>query len=219
MTCDSGDLCTSCTRVVMTPSQDPNTPPGDLLPRTDCCYTSCYCEENVWKLCEYVRDQSERPLQEFYAVFLSNEKRMIPIWKQQCGRHGEPVIWDYHVILLHVCSGGQRLIYDQDSVLPFPCPCERYIKEALQSDQNIHKDFKRKLRLIQADEFLRTFASDRSHMKDAGNKWKKPPPPYPCIRTAESSMNLDEFISMDPAVGYGKVYTLGEFTEHFGTPV
>ncbi|XP_018417724.1 PREDICTED: protein N-terminal glutamine amidohydrolase isoform X2 [Nanorana parkeri] len=126
---------------------------------------------------------------------------------------------DYHVILLHVCSGGQRLIYDQDSVLPFPCPCERYIKEALQSDQNIHKDFKRKLRLIQADEFLRTFASDRSHMKDAGNKWKKPPPPYPCIRTAESSMNLDEFISMDPAVGYGKVYTLGEFTEHFGTPV
>ncbi|XP_072266771.1 protein N-terminal glutamine amidohydrolase isoform X2 [Pyxicephalus adspersus] len=181
--------------------------------------SECCSEENVWKLCEHIRDQSARPLQEFYAVFLSNDKRMIPIWKQQCGRPGEPVIWDYHVILLHVCSRGQSMIYDLDSVLPFPCPCELYIKEALRSDENIRRDFRRKLRLTQADEFLRTFASDRSHMKYSGNKWKKPPPPYPCIQTAESSMNLDDFISMDPAVGYGKVYTLEEFKERFSTPV
>ncbi|XP_068094093.1 protein N-terminal glutamine amidohydrolase isoform X2 [Hyperolius riggenbachi] len=172
-----------------------------LPARPDCCYTSCYCEENVWKLCEYVRQRGERPLEEFYAVFLSNENRM-----------------DYHVILLQVCSEGQRLIYDLDTELPFPCPCHVYIKEALRSDANIRKDFRRKLRVIQADEFLRTFASDRSHMKDADNKWKKPPPPYPCIQTAVSSMNLDDFISMEPAVGYGTVYTLQEFTEQFDSP-
>lgn len=191
-----------------------------LIPgRSDCCYTSCYCEENVWKLCEYLRDQTPSPLEGFYAVFLSNENKMIPIWKQQSGKNNDPVIWDYHVILLQDGGDGKRFIYDLDTLLPFPCPCDTYIKEALRSDHNIHKDFRRKLRVIQADEFLRTFASDRSHMKDANNEWRKPPPPYPCIKTPESSMNLDDFISMDPRVGCGTVYTLEAFTERFRTPV
>ncbi|XP_063780461.1 protein N-terminal glutamine amidohydrolase isoform X3 [Pseudophryne corroboree] len=149
--------------------------PPALPVRSDCCYTSCYCEENVWKLCEYIRDQSPLPLEEFYAVFLSNEKRM-----------------DYHVILLHVCSGGQRSIYDLDTVLPFPCPCDLYIKEALRSDHNIPQDLRRKLRLVRADEFLRTFASDRSHMKDPDNKWKKTPPSYPCIQTPVIAFKAQE---------------------------
>lgn len=29
-------------------------------------------------------------------------------------------------------------------------------------------------------------------------------------------MNLDDFISMDPNVGLGKVYKLPEFVQHFG---
>ncbi|KAM3928654.1 protein N-terminal glutamine amidohydrolase [Leptodactylus fuscus] len=191
-----------------------------VLPgRSECCYTSCYCEENVWKLCENIRERTPQNLDGFYAVFISNENRMIPIWKQQSAKNEGPVIWDYHVVLLHDCGDGQRVIYDLDTVLQFPCPCDTYIKEALRSDYNIHKDFRRKLRLIQADEYLRTFASDRSHMKDANNEWRKPPPPYPCIKTSASSMNLDDFISMDPRVGYGTVYTLDAFTERFGTPV
>lgn len=47
----------------------------------------------------------------------------------------------------------------------------------------LHFDF-RKIRMIRADLYLKTFASDRSHMKDANGKWQKPPPPYPCIETA-----------------------------------
>ncbi|KAM9307743.1 protein N-terminal glutamine amidohydrolase [Gastrophryne carolinensis] len=195
----------------------PGSPLSPLPARQHCCYSSCYCEENVWKLCEYIRDQGEAPLEEFYAIFLSNENRMIPIWKQKSGRRGEPVIWDYHVVLLHASSGSERQIYDLDTELPFPCPCDLYIKEALRSDDNIRREFKRKLRLIRADDFLGTFASDRSHMKGSDDKWKKPPPPYPCIQTAECTMNLDDFISMDPAVGHGTVYTLEEFTEQFST--
>jgi len=38
--------------------------------------------------------------------------------------------------------------------------------------------------MIRADLYLETFASDRSHMKDADGKWQKPPPSYPCIETA-----------------------------------
>ncbi|XP_075438357.1 protein N-terminal glutamine amidohydrolase isoform X1 [Ascaphus truei] len=192
--------------------------PPVLPNRSDCQYTSCYCEENVWKLCEYIRDHGQRPLEEFSAVFISNENKMIPIWKQQSGRGDDPVIWDYHVILLHVSRGGQHFIYDVDTVLPFPCSCDIYLREALKSDRILHVDFRRKLRVVRADEYLRTFASDRSHMKDSSSNWTKPPPPYACIQTADSTMNLDDFISMDPQVGWGSVYTLPDFAQRYSTP-
>ncbi|KAM4689308.1 protein N-terminal glutamine amidohydrolase [Discoglossus pictus] len=191
--------------------------PPVLPDRSQCLYTSCYCEENVWKLCEYIRDHCPRPVEEFFAVFISNENKMIPIWKQKAGKGAGPVVWDYHVLLLHVSGGDQNYIYDLDTVLPFPCSCDLYIREALKSDGFIHADFRRKLRVVRADEFLRTFASDRSHMKDSSSNWTKPPPPYPCIQTAESTMNLNDFISMDPQVGWGTVYTLADFTQRFST--
>uniref|UniRef100_A0A663DRR0 Protein N-terminal glutamine amidohydrolase n=1 Tax=Aquila chrysaetos chrysaetos TaxID=223781 RepID=A0A663DRR0_AQUCH len=62
-------------------------------PRPACAYTSCYCEENVWKLCDYIRSQHQYPLEEFYAVFISNDRRMIPLWKQKSGHGDEPVVW------------------------------------------------------------------------------------------------------------------------------
>uniref|UniRef100_A0A8C9F0J8 Protein N-terminal glutamine amidohydrolase n=1 Tax=Pavo cristatus TaxID=9049 RepID=A0A8C9F0J8_PAVCR len=152
-------------------------------PRAACVYTSCYCEENVWKLCEYIRSQDRYPLEEFYAVFISNDRRMIPLWKQKSGHGDEPVVWDYHVILLHVPGGEQNFIYDLDTVLPFPCPFEMYSAEAFRLDDSLHPEFHRKIRMIRADLYLKTFASDRSHMKDANGKWQKPPPSYPCIET------------------------------------
>ncbi|OXB62217.1 hypothetical protein ASZ78_013241 [Callipepla squamata] len=167
-------------------------------PRAACTYTSCYCEENVWKLCEYIRSQDRYPLEEFYAVFISNDRRM-----------------DYHVILLHVPGGEENFIYDLDTVLPFPCPFEMYSTEAFRPDDSLHPEFHRKIRMIRADLYLKTFASDRSHMKDANGKWQKPPPSYPCIETADSKMNLDDFISMNPKVGWGSVFPLPDFVYRF----
>lgn len=45
-------------------------------------------EENVWKLCDYIRNQDRYPLEEFYAVFISNDKRMVSQWdviRDSCG--------------------------------------------------------------------------------------------------------------------------------------
>uniref|UniRef100_H3A4H0 Protein N-terminal glutamine amidohydrolase n=1 Tax=Latimeria chalumnae TaxID=7897 RepID=H3A4H0_LATCH len=142
----------------------------------------------------------------------------VPIWKQQSGRGDNPVIWDYHVILLHVASEVERFIYDLDTVLPFPCPFNVYVEEAFKSDKDIQPAFRRKLRLIRADIYLNTFASDRSHMKDPSGKWRMPPPPYSCIETKDSKMNLDAFISMNPKVGWGNVYMLPEFVKQFRSP-
>ncbi|XP_040149622.1 protein N-terminal glutamine amidohydrolase isoform X2 [Ictidomys tridecemlineatus] len=241
-------------------------------PRDACVYSSCYCEENIWKLCEYIKNHNQYPLEECYAVFISNERKMIPIWKQQARPGNGPVIWefnpaaellscspsvepswertcghipsttshgssgctvllqevspqpgrfifvsDYHVVLLHVSSGGQSFIYDLDTVLPFPCPFDTYVEEAFKSDDDIHPQFRRKFRVIRADSYLKNFASDRSHMKDSSGNWREPPPPYPCIETGDSKMNLNDFISMDPEVGWGAVYTLSEFVHRFSS--
>lgn len=181
-----------------------------------CVYTSCYCEENVWKLCEYIKNQRHCPLEEVYAVFISNERKKIPIWKQKSSRGDEPVIWDYHVILLHASKQGPSFIYDLDTILPFPCSLDVYSMEAFQSDKHLKPAYWRKLRVIPGDTYLKEFASDRSHMKDFDGNWRMPPPAYPCLETPESKMNLDDFICMDPRVGYGEVYSLSDFVKHFG---
>uniref|UniRef100_A0A8B9TCW0 WDYHV motif-containing protein 1 n=1 Tax=Anas platyrhynchos TaxID=8839 RepID=A0A8B9TCW0_ANAPL len=41
-----------------------------------CAYTGCSCEENAWKLCDCIRSRGERPVEELYAVFISDERRM-----------------------------------------------------------------------------------------------------------------------------------------------
>ncbi|TRY84327.1 hypothetical protein DNTS_025434 [Danionella cerebrum] len=145
-------------------------------PRNHCVYTSCYCEENVWKLCEYIKNHSTCSLDEVYAVFISNERKMIPIWKQKSSRGDEPVIWVGTI------------------------QCNLFMK----------------LRVIPADVYLKKFASDRSHMKDSDGNWRMPPPEYSCLETPESKMNLDDFICMDPRVGFGEIYSLLDFVNHFG---
>ncbi|XP_071356274.1 protein N-terminal glutamine amidohydrolase isoform X4 [Trachinotus anak] len=183
--------------------------------RENCVYTSCYCEENVWKLCEFVREDRTAPLEQLFVVFISNKNRMVPLWKQKSGHGDRPVIWDYHVILLQVGLQSDSLVYDLDSELSFPCNLKLYAAQALRSERNIRPEYHRKLRVVPADSFLLNFASDRSHMKTSDGSWRMPPPPYPPIHTSESHMNLDDFISMDPAVGWGTVFSLDHFLQSY----
>ena len=73
--------------------------------KSDQSYTSCYCEENVWKLCDKIRNTKNLIyLQEedkAFVVFISNENRTVPLWRQSASEEEEGlVIWDYHVILI-----------------------------------------------------------------------------------------------------------------------
>nr|XP_020477170.1 protein N-terminal glutamine amidohydrolase [Monopterus albus] len=183
--------------------------------RENCVYTSCYCEENVWKLCDFVRMERPAQLEHLFVVFISNENRTVPLWKQKSGLGDQPVIWDYHVILMQVGVQPYSLAYDLDSELSFPCSLKLYATQALRSDRNIRPEYHRKLRVIPADSFLFNFASDRSHMKNPDGSWRMAPPPYPPIHTEESQMNLDDFISMDPAIGWGTIFSLDHFLQRY----
>lgn len=183
----------------------------------DCIYTSCYCEENVWKLCKFVEDNHPSLVKGSFAVFISNENRQIPLWMQKAAGSPEGlVVWDYHVIFIHKAS-HKVTVYDLDTTLPFPCPFQKYVSLSLRSEENLQEQFHRKFRVIPCQLFLETFASDRSHMKKKDGSYQKPPPSYPCIFTKESTMNLDNFISMNKGSWHGNVFTLGEFIQHFNT--
>lgn len=140
-------------------------------------YTSCYCEENVYWMCQEFVDES-------YVVFVTNESEKVAIWNQ---KSGDPVVWDYHVILV-VHQGGQVQVYDLDTALTCPIDANEYIQQAFRPfDARIPSEYRPKFRIVKAAEFQRLFASDRSHMRSADGSWIAPPPSYPPIGTG---MNL-----------------------------
>lgn len=183
--------------------------------REDCVYTSCYCEENVWKLCSWFRSEGEIQLQELQALFISNHYRTVPLWKQKSGRGDFPVVWDYHVILLWSGPGSEPLVFDLDSVLDFPCGLQEYSALALRSDRDLNPQYHRMIRSVPADLFLQKFSSDRSHMKKPDGSWTMPPPDYPPVQTSETSSNLDLFIQMHQDHGLGRVHSLQDFMIQF----
>lgn len=204
--------------------------------RDECVYTSCYCEENVWKLCDQFR-QRGCDTKQLHVVFISNHERQIALWKQKAGTQQGPwlnfALWDYHVILIKTPrptndgrtatvneSENETLVYDLDTVLPFPVSFNQYAKEAFKpgltlwiGPSTIFPE--RMYRVIPADGFLEEFASDRSHMHKDGS-WLAPPPSYPPIRSQKSSNNIQEFISMkQDSTAPGSILTESEFLDSF----
>lgn len=189
-----------------------------VLPlREECLYTACFCEENVWKLCEHVKDTQPNILPYCYIVFISNKNQSVPLWNQCSGRSEDGLtIWDYHVIFIHIpCDNSEALVYDLDSLLSFPTLFSVYSAKTFRSDNILKPEYQRMFRIISAETFLKHFASDRSRMIAPDGTWMKPPPPYPALCIPGITNNLEDFISMDPSVGFGDVLNLSRFQERF----
>ena len=49
----------------------------NLVPSAaECSYAACFCEENVWKLCDHARTNTPNELAKAYVVFVSNKKQV-----------------------------------------------------------------------------------------------------------------------------------------------
>ena len=49
----------------------------NLVPSAaECSYAACFCEENVWKLCDHVRTMTPNELSKAFVVFVSNKKQV-----------------------------------------------------------------------------------------------------------------------------------------------
>ncbi|KAI8053159.1 N-terminal glutamine amidase-domain-containing protein [Gilbertella persicaria] len=172
-------------------------------------YTASYCEENIYKLCQDIQSRKPELLEYFQVVFISNNNRAVPLWQQKVGQEEEHmVIWDYHVILYFEKEGSESLVYDFDTLLPFPAPADMYAMHTFKPNSVFNKKYQHAFRLIPAEVYLQQFQSDRSHMLKNGEYIAKPPS-YPAI--TRGMHNLDSFISMNPSSGHGTVLSNDQF--------
>ncbi|XP_042417067.1 protein N-terminal glutamine amidohydrolase-like [Zingiber officinale] len=176
-------------------------PSERLLGVSSFTHTPCYCEENVYLLCKKlckigVADPVGADL---FVVFISNEKKMVPLWHQKASKRSDGVVlWDYHVICIQKRRGEAfDLVWDLDSDLPFPSPLTVYFPEAIKP---VNSPYSRLFRVVHAPRFLRCFASDRSHMRDGLGNWLALPPTYKPITSEDGTTNnLDKYIQMRTA--------------------
>ena len=97
------------------------------MPREDFDYASCYCEENVYKFIE--KAIGSRDVIRSYALVLTNASECTALWYQRSSPApaSQPILWDYHVVSLIINEARDALIYDLDSVLPFPSKAVSYL--------------------------------------------------------------------------------------------
>ncbi|RUS73629.1 hypothetical protein EGW08_018602 [Elysia chlorotica] len=195
---------------------DQSSVPNVVPAASQCVYTACYCEENVWKLAAHVKEKcSLRESSKCYCVFISNKSKKIPLWQQRASRDADRlVVWDYHVIFVYHES-KESLVFDLDTELSFPCTLKEYANACIGDERTLKEEYRRMFRVVPVEEFLNTFASDRSHMINEKGEWLAPPPSYPPISCRNSSNNIEEFISMSPDFKHGQVFNLIAFLEMF----
>lgn len=134
------------------------------LTRSSCHYTALFCEENIWHLAQRLLTQGAR-VQDLTVVFISNTSQQVAVFNQKTSRHHQPVIWDYHVILLHALQ-EDYLVYDFDSTADFPALASTYLDLSFPCFKKIRPEYQPLFRLIPATDYLHYFCSDRSHMKN-----------------------------------------------------
>ncbi|MGB0846060.1 MAG: hypothetical protein ACPGSM_05015 [Thiolinea sp.] len=152
----------------------------------DCLYQSCYCEENIWHLCQHPACNGST------VVFIASQGEMFPMLCQKAmSDPATPVCWDYHVILL--LPGKPSRILDFDTALPFCTELNTYLHRSFPQVDFLPAEYQPYFRLIPTAEFISTFRSDRSHMRTATG-WSAPPPDWPIIGSGGS--NLTDFRTM-----------------------
>jgi hypothetical protein len=153
-----------------------------------------YCEENVWRLA--YRVVVEHPEDHFFVVIISNSIKNVPMFQQRAiSDPNTALCWDYHVILL-CARASQRdvVVYDMDTILPYPSPLEEYLR--LSFPYEWPYPYAPMFRLVPAKLYLCCFASDRMHMFNAETQeWNAPPPSYDCINIREGQKsNLKRYL-------------------------
>ncbi|KAG1906005.1 N-terminal glutamine amidase-domain-containing protein [Suillus fuscotomentosus] len=203
-----------------------------MLPKPlDSPYTSCYCEENIYFLVHRFLEQAQvKATWDIFAVIVSNATKTVALWSQlKAPAANTAVIWDYHAVLVlrsrleshrgllntTLSIEEETWIYDFDSILEMPSRWEEYVEKTFPPDSDIPPQYRSLFRVISGEEYLRSFASDRSHMlspaADSSNQYISPPPLYPIVcgplAAAHGFTNnlMTHFVSMESSKGYGTV--------------
>ncbi len=163
--------------------------------KSDYGYTSLFCEENILLLIKSLITEGIN-IDNIRVIFIINESKQIAIFNQLSANIGEPIIWDYHVILAATIDKIET-IFDFDSRLPFPCRIEHYLKSSFL--ENIKPQYISQFRIIAANQYLRYFYSDRSHMAGVISKSKFPQYPTICS-SSKFKMYLQDLVDINKPI-------------------
>lgn len=177
-----------------------------MLSRADLPYQSCYCEENIWRLCE-------RPDTLSHVALISSPATAVAIWQQRAGREPDGlVVWDYHVVGFDLASDH---LLDFDTRLPFPSPIRDWLASSFPWGDQVPADHRPWFRVMRAETYARTLSSDRRHMRDAQGGWLQPPPSWPAPVRGPS--NLMQWIDMTSDGGEGQIMGLAGLRKFLST--
>jgi protein N-terminal glutamine amidohydrolase len=148
-------------------------------------YQPFYCEENIWWLCQ----AEELAGRERWVAFITNEARCVGLMHQRAANPSELVTWDYHVIV--IARAGERLeVWDLDTRLGLPVELGAYLDETF---PRLPNELAPAFRVVEAEDFIARFRTDRSHMLVRG-RYTQPPPPWPS--PGEGGTNLMRFVDL-----------------------
>jgi hypothetical protein len=151
-------------------------------------YHPFYCEENVWRL----NRSGLFRRRERWVVFIFSPSGACPLFGQKAAAAGEPVFWDYHVVLM-AFEDGETWVWDLDSTHGAPSRGSVWFSVTMPQLESLPQGYHPRFRVIEGQVFDEVFSSDRSHMRDADGGYLKDPPPWPAPFQPERGMNLMEF--------------------------
>jgi protein N-terminal glutamine amidohydrolase len=190
-------------------------------------YKSCYCEENIWHLCQ---EEQFNQYKQVWIVFISSVDKCVAIAFQQAAKElGKLVFWDYHVVLVTIDHNDHGLVWDLDSYLPFPSEFKDYRKYSFVPnlmDPMNQINLSPMFRAVKRSDFLQCFYSDRSHMINPDTlEYLSEPPDWPCCSPVHVKsvlqvdkpqniwVSLQDFRIMNQENDLGLLLSYSEFLE------
>lgn len=168
-------------------------------------YHPYYCEENIWHLAQ----ELVSILKNTKVIFISNTIQRVELYYQQATDTSyQGIVWDYHVVLLGM-QQNKWMIYDLDTFLPCPAPAIEYLSLTFPYSTREYQERGTEplFRLINANEYLKNFSSDRTHMRDEEGNWVHPPPPWPPL--FRNTSNFSHYIDFT-ATKMSEIFSLKE---------
>lgn len=117
-------------------------------------------------LCEDIKNYDQHPLEEWHfclRVFREEGDTHLGTAGQTRGR---PCDLGLPCCLASSVTWRTELRCDFNAVLSFSCPFDADVEDAFKSDKDVRPLFRRKVRVISTDSYLKNFASGGPHVKD-----------------------------------------------------
>ncbi|MCW8933075.1 MAG: protein N-terminal glutamine amidohydrolase [Gammaproteobacteria bacterium] len=178
--------------------------PQEEYNKTHYLYTPLFCEENIWQLIlslsttsnvNQMANHLKIERDKMWVLIITNKKQKIALLNQQAASAEQPVIWDYHVILLAEIN-HQFFIFDFDTRLSFVTPLQDYLQKTLISLDKLPQEFIPSIRKIPAQSYLERFHSDRTHMLIQIEKSQFPA--WPIINSGkEHCISLEDYLNIE----------------------